>query len=296
MASTKSTITVGLVTIPVRLEKATDDENTDTHTICAGSEDTPHDPTRVKMSVRCPSCETERSSVFAFPKRGHEVDGKMVVISADELAQASGEPIKAMVPAFHPREKVYAATVASDSVQNVTPDRGGEKGYAALRHALTTHPDLVAVAIWAPKSKNALWVLEVVGDRIVASKRAWPESVRVAPAIPHADVSEVEQQMFAQLVESMVTDFDLLAYVDERKVGVQALIEKRLGSAVTLAEGAAPTVSAGGDMLAALQASINAAQPKKPVAKKAAARVPQQRKAPAKKAAAKKPTPRKKVA
>lgn len=296
MAGTKGKIAVGLINIEVRLEKATDDEGGgDQHTVCTGTSESPHDPSRVKMKVGCPSCGIEHSSVFGYPERGREVDGKVVLITAEEIAAASGAPIKTMVPTFHNREKVFAATVAADSVQNITPEKGSERQYIGLRNVLASHPEMVACAVWAPKTKNALWVLEVVGDRIVASKRCWPEDVRATPAVPVVEITEAEEDMFNRLVEGLVEDFDVARYVDQRKLGVEALIQERLGNAVTLSPEAAATfaVSAGGDMLAALQASIDAntkkagPKPAKKVAKK---------KAPAKKVAAKRTTTRKKVA
>lgn len=291
MAASKSKLIVGLVAIPVRLEKATDDESSGAKTVCIGTDDKPHDPTVVKQTVGCPApnCGIVHTSVWGYPNRGVEQDGKMVLLTSEEIAGSAGAPIKDMELKFHPREKVYAATVAADSVQNVTPDKGGEKAYVALRNVLVKQPDVVAVAVWAPKSKNALWVLEVVGDRIVASKRCWPETVRVAPAIPLADVTEMEQSMFDMLVVSSIEDFDLGIYVDQATANLKALVDERAGGAVPMAAPTASAAPSSGDMLAALQASLDAA-PKpapKPV-KKAPAKKAVAKKAPAKKTAAKK--------
>jgi DNA end-binding protein Ku len=275
MAS-KTSITIGLVTVPVTLSPAVDDEGGEFRTVHCGD----HEPARVTVKAMCTACDDNRSSVFAYPDRGREVDGKLVLVTQEDIAAAAGEPIKVMVPAFHPREKVYAATVASDSVQNVLPQKGYDKQYVALRNALMANPDVVAVTVWAPRSKNALWALEVVGDRIVASKRSWPEDVRAVPAAPQVEISDMEQDMFNTLVQGLVADFDLGTYVNERAAGLDALVASRMGDAVAMPAGTAPAATGGGDLMAALQASVKAAEKAKP------------RKAPAKKAAAKR-APRK---
>lgn len=267
----KSTIQIGLFNIPVRLEVAVDDDSSGTHTVCTGHGT--HEPTRVKNHVDCPfpECGESHSSVWGYTERGVERDGKVVLVTAEEIKAAAGAPIKQMALSFHPREKVYAATVASDSVQNITPDKGGEKGYNALRDSLARQPELVAVTVWAPSTKNALWVLEVVDQRIVASKRAWPEDVRPAPAIAPADVAEYEQQMLDNTIEALRCDFDVSEYRNAAKDGMAQLIASRLGEAVALPAATGQTAAPQGDMLAALQATL-ANMPKQAPAKKAVAK------------------------
>lgn len=296
--SKKTVLELGLFVIPVRLEVAVDDESADMRTVCTG--DGTHDPVRIKQHVECPSCDKSATSHWGFPERGVERDGKMILLTAEDIKEAAGDPIKRMALSFHPREKVYAATVAGDSVQNIVPDRGGEKGYVALRDALRAHADMVAVTVWAPSTKNALWIVEVVDDRLVASKRAWPEDVRPAPAIAPAEVTAQEADMLETFIVGSATDFDVSEYRNAARDGMETLIASRLGDAVSLPASTTggATVSDSGDMLAALQASLDQVAKattrtaKKAVAKKTAAKKTTAKKTTAKKAA----TPRKKVA
>lgn len=287
--SKKTVLELGLFVIPVRLEVAVDpDDDPNKRTVCTGGGT--HEPVRTKQHMDCPSCGKTASSHWGFLERGYERDGKMVLLSAEEIKAASGDPIKRMALSFHPREKVYAATVAGDSVQNVVPDRGGEKGYVALRDALRAHSDLVAVTVWAPSTKNGLWVVEVVDDRIVASKRAWPEDVRPAPAILPVEVTEAEANLLDTFIIGSTTDFDVLEYRNAAREGMEKLIASRIGDAASLpASTDSLTVSASGDMLAALQASVaQVTKAKKAPAKKAPAKKTAAKKAPAKKAATRK--------
>ena len=287
----KVKVMVGLVSIPTLMEKAVEDEksNKDTHTVCTGTEEKPHAPARVRNKVTCESCGRVETSVFGYKERGIEQDGKLTVIPDAQLKAAAGAPIKELDLRFHPREKVAGATVTGGSVNYMVPDKGGEKTYGLLLDALTARPDLVAVGVQAPVSKNTMWVIEVVDNRLIASSLAWPEDVRPAPAIPRVEALPQESELMSTVVDTMTEDFDVLTYVDEARRGKAELIASLAGEAVEV-----PTVvaspAAGGDLLAQLQATVKAIKPKAP-AKKTAAKRPAKKavakKAPAKRAAKK---------
>ena len=300
MAASKVTMMLGIIPLAVRMEKAVDDSSSGNRTVCLG-QDEPHDPTRVQMRMTCPVCDRYHSSVYGYEHRARELGDELVVLTRDEIAETIGEPITGrpgkppVEVRFHPREKVYGATVASDSVQNIYPDRGGEKAYSLLRDTLRDQPDVVAVIIWAPRSANALWVLEVVENRLVASKRSWPEYVRTTQAVPDVDILPAEQAMFMQFVDAVTEDFDLSVYSDQAKLKLDALVESRAGQAIPIPT-STPTAPGIGDLLAGLQANIDAVKARKAPAKRTARKAPA-KKAVAKKAPAKKAAPaRKKVA
>lgn len=278
--------------LAVRIEPAIESESSDRFTVCTGQVEGTHPPSRTKQSNSCPVCQRTHSSAFGFTQRGIEVGDQIVVLSTEELEAASGTPRtgqKDTPPvelAFHSREKVYASTVAGDSVQNIFPQPGNEQLYLVVREALRLNPDLVVAMIWAPRTANALWVIEAVGDRLVASKRCWPEQVRAVPATPVVPYLDEEVDWMGNLMRTYTEDFDLSVYSDQAKVKVKDLVASRAGEDV-----ASPVLSDAGiaDLLGSLQRAVAAAKPAP--AKKTAAR-----KAPAKKAAAKKATTRKKVA
>jgi non-homologous end joining protein Ku len=279
MAGRKVMASIGLVPLPLRIEKAIDDDDPDLHTVCIGDDENPHDPIRVKQSVNCPTCERSASSHYGFKHRARETMEGLILVSTDELQEAKGRPITGNVAKGEPvvtiefstREKVYAATVVNGSVNNLTPDKGGEKPYAALYRYLTARPGVVAVFEWAPRTNNTTWVVEPTADgRLVATAMAKPERVRAVPAVARVEVTENEEAMFFQLADSMVEDFDPVKHADAARVRVEELIASR--SAVPAA--AAPQLSASGDMLGALQESLAAAKPRavKATAKKAPAK------------------------
>lgn len=286
----KAAIKVGMVTIGVRLEVAADPEDGgEFKVVCTGKDGMNHDPVRIKVHWDCPTCANRHSSHWGYKDRAAEVDGSLVLVTADQIKAASGAPIKDLTLAFHPREKVYAATLAADSVQNIYPDAGFEKAYAGLAETLAARPDKVAVCIWAPSTKNALWTVEVVDGRLVASKRCWPEDVRPAQAVPMAELTDAERAMFAVFVEDSTTDFDLGRYVNARRTGVRTLLAEQ---GVSYDSGGTEA-SSGGDLLAALQASVDALKP--PSTARPARKAPAKKTA-AKKVAAKKPAAKKTTA
>lgn len=287
------TFTAGLVAMTAKMSPAFDKESSGFRAVCTGAEGKKHPPAKVTTEARCTSCNLTHSSVFGFTERAREEGDKLVLVTRDELAEAAGTPrTKNVDLAFHPREKVYAATVAFDSVQNLSPVKGSEKQYVALRDALMRNPGVVACTIWAPSTKNALWVLEVVDRRIVASKRCWPEDVRAVVATPEVEVSDGEAAMFDMLLATLVTDFDVSVYSDEARRNVAELVESKTGVAPAV-PALVPTAAApGGDLKAALQASLDAVTKtgpkrrtpaKKAVAKKVAKKAPARR--PARKSA-----------
>lgn len=233
MPAKKIMVTLGFMAIPLRTEAAIQD-GVRTHTVCTGGGT--HAATRVKSSVSCPECGVQHSSVFGFPERALDMgDDDLVVLDREALEAAKGIPRtgRAATPAhpqvagvdlrFHTRESVYKHTLPDDSVQNVYPDRGGEKAYALLVDALEAQPELVGVMIWAPTARNALWVLEVFEGRLVATKRVWPEQVRKPSEIAPAETTEQERALFAQMVAISATDFEMTDYVDEASKGITEL-------------------------------------------------------------------------
>lgn len=274
------TITIGFVPIVVKSDKATDSESdVKSYTVCTGKDDTPHDPARVSGGLKCPieACGKSAGSWHAFEK-GVEVDGKLVVLSKDEVDEANA-PIQDMVLTFHQRTDVFTSTVAGDKVNNLFPAKGAEKTYDLLRRFLVARPDLIGMTVWAPSTKNTLWVLDVVNGHLTASSRCWPEDVRAVPEIPAVgdEIKEAEAAMFAQLVESMVEDFDPAKYRDVARQARAELIASKVGDAAALPFDATSGSSAAAgsvDLVAALQASLDSQgvkAKKKPAKKRTAA-------------------------
>lgn len=261
MAAKNLTLNLGLIPISVSMEVAVDAEASSAHTVCVNG----HDPARPKQGYTCPECN-KSGALYEFPDRAVDTGGELKIITRDDAKTAGGAPHTGRKPtpatpdaapvtlAFHPRIDVFEHTVAgASSAQNVYPQKGSEKQYTLLRDALLARPDVVCTMIWAPSSKNGLWVLEVVDGRVTCSSRSWPESVREAKPIAPTEVSELEVAQFAMFVDASMTPFDVNAYVNESRKGIEQLVAD---SERSYTSDAAQGANAASDLLGQIQASL----------------------------------------
>ena len=181
------------------------------------------------------------------------------------------------------------------------PDPKATKAYVLLRDTLEGSGKVAIVKV-ALRRREALATLRVREGVLTMETMLWPDEIR-EPAFGFLDESpEVRKQelaMAASLVESLSGDFDPSQYTDQYREAVESLIDAKIEgrdlvpAPDTEVEGGAKVV----DLVAALQASIDAAKrgraaaassddsvSARPAAKKASAK----KAAPAKKAAAKK--------
>lgn len=261
MAAKNLTLNLGLIPISVSMEVAVDAEATAAHTVCVNG----HDPARPKQGYTCPECN-KSGALYEFPDRAVDNGGELTVITREDAKSAGGAPHTGRKPtatspdaapvtlAFHPRIDVFENTVAgASSTQNVYPQKGSEKQYTLLRDALLARPDTVCTMIWAPTSKNGLWVLEVVDGHITCSPRSWPEQMREAKPIAPTEVSELEVAQFGMFVDASLTPFDVNEYVNESRKGIEQLVAD---SERKYANAAAQGATAASDLLGQIQASL----------------------------------------
>lgn len=263
------TLHLGLLAIGVKSDKATDAESEKTtFTACAGTEEKPHPVAKVNGRMICSDADCGRTapSWHSFAKGVAKDDGTLALLSRAEVSEANA-PVSEMVLSFHRREAVLQSTVAGEMVNNLLPQKGHEKAYALLHQTLVEHPELVVATIWAPSTKNAMWILDVFGDRLVASSRCWPEDMRAFPAIPEAVVSELERAQMEMFVTASTEDFDPAKYRDVAREARAALIESKDGEAVAGDTGTKAGTPV--DIVAALTASMP--KQKKTTAKRKAA-------------------------
>jgi DNA end-binding protein Ku len=289
-------ISFGLVNIPVKLFTAVSQKTVrfnqiDTRT---GSR------VRQKLVAEADGHEVSRDQIV----KGYEIrPGDYVVVDEAELAALDPEAAHTIdIEEFVELDQIDP--IYFDKAYWLAPDRGNPKPYALLADALATSGK-VGVARFVMRSKQYLAAIRSVDGVLVMSTMNWADEINEPSDIGEIDdavgieVSEKEQALAAQLIESLSADFDPAKYHDTYREQVMALVDQK-------ASGAEPVVTnAGGDasaevvdLMAALEASVSAraqakgrhpAAPEKAAAKKAAARKAPARKPAAKKAPAKKP-------
>jgi DNA end-binding protein Ku len=182
-----------------------------------------------------------------------------------------------------------------DSPYYLGPADGAEKAYSLLAKAMEASGK-VAIAHFVLRNKENLAAIRSDGTLLTLTTMRFADEVVPAEELEilpekAAKPAKREQEMAEQLIDSLSTAFDPTAYQDEYREQLLKLIERKAeGKEIVASDEEAPKATKAPDLMAALEASIAAAQGKKP-AKKARKKAPAKANpAKAKKAAKKAPT------
>lgn len=264
------TITWGMVSLPVKLGRATADDSVTAHRIHAA------DGGRVRFAPKCEKCGKllEQAEIV----RGVEAaSGQLVELTPEdreELPQPAAK--QAQVQYFCAAAEIDP--LAYRSSYYLMPDTGGGKAYRLLYEVLDS-AGLVAVCTIAIRSRESLAVIMPRNDALMLVTLYWPAEVREEPEFLHrlaADQpsSEAERKMAAAFVKGAAQAFDPDVHTDAYSRAVRALADSRQPVV------AAPGSGTGGGVelmdvlkaqLAAQREAKKATQPRKPRARKAAA-------------------------
>jgi DNA end-binding protein Ku len=289
----KGSVSFGMVTIPVKVYAATQEKDISFRQVHA------EDGGRIRYKR---VCELDGEEVpYSDIAKGYELpDGGIVILTAEDfgdLPLPSRHSIEVLefVPAddFDP---IYVAR--SYYLQAEGP---GAKPYVLLRDALENTGQVAVVKV-ALRNRESLAIVRNKNDSLVLQTMLWPDEVRDdATVAPPADVEVRPQEvaMAESYIQTLSTVFDPDRYHDEYRKALEELIDaKTEGRTVEAVEEAAPAGEVV-DLMAALQASVDAARKRRgeapreapaekaPAAKKAAKKAPAAKKTAAKKTAKK---------
>ncbi|HTR74589.1 MAG TPA: Ku protein [Solirubrobacterales bacterium] len=227
------------------------------------------------------------------------------IIKAYELTPGQYVPLtKAEMEALAP-EKTRAIDVQDfvdldeidpmyfDSPYYLGPADGAEKAYSLLARALASSGK-VAIARFVLRNKEHLAAIRSNGTLLTLTTMRFADEVVPAEELEilpeqAAKPARREQEMAEQLIDSLSTEFDPAAYTDEYREQLLALIERKAeGKEIVATEAEAPEATRTPDLMAALEASIAAAQGGRPARKARRKAAPKAKKAAAKKSPAKK--------
>jgi DNA end-binding protein Ku len=242
-------ISFGMVSIPTKLYTATSEERVSfnlLHQACGG---------RIKQQTTCPKCEKtlERSEVV----RGYEV-GKDQFVMFDEsdflAVEATATPAME-IQEFVPQDEIDEVYFV-DSVY-LGPDKGSERAYSLLHHALT-ETGMIALAQRVYKGKEQLVAIRARRTGLVLHILYYANEVRDQTAaignLPPA--AEREGALAVKLVKKMAAHFHPERYADSYRSRVEAVVaKKQAGEQVVGAP--TPKMVSPVDILAALQASVD---------------------------------------
>ena len=276
-------ISFGLVNVPVKLYSAVSRKTVRFNQL--------HETDGVRIQQRRVCTADGEEVAFENIVKGYELTpGEYVVVSQEELDAI--EPVKTKT--IEVSDFVDAAEIDPvyyDAAYYVLPDRGAGAPYQLLLTAMRD-TGKVAIARVVIRTKEKLVALRPVGDMLVMETMNFADEVVPPDRLeerPDASVKTAPREvaMAHQLVESLSAEFDPSKYQDTYRERVLGLIaQKAAGEEVTLPAVEEPEETP--DLMAALEASVKAAQSerggKKPAKKsRSGAKSPAKRRAPAKK-------------
>jgi DNA end-binding protein Ku len=252
----KGAIQFGLVTIPVKMYLATESKGVSfnmLHADCHG---------RIQMKTYCPKDDVyiERSQTV----RGYEIaPDQYVVVTDDDLASVPLKTVRAIeIEQFVPLATNADATRFAKQAYYLEPEPVARKAFFLLKQVLA-EKGLRAVAKIVLRDREQLAILDPFASTLLLSTLHWPDEVRSTGELSlpedEVEVKPAEKAMAEQLVAAMTGDFDASAHRDRYREALMAIIEAKAAGAEVAEPAAAPTASLG-DLMAALEASVAAAQ------------------------------------
>jgi DNA end-binding protein Ku len=276
----KGAIQFGLVTIPVKLYLATESKyGVSFHMLHE------KDLSRIQMKIFCPVDEK-------VINRGETVKGyewapdQYVVITDEDLEKVPLKTVRSIeIEQFTKPDQEDGNVRFVKQAYYLEPDKIGRKAFYLLKQVLEDE-ELTAICKVVIKDREALAAMDPFGKTMLLTTLHWPDEIRATKELDlpdeDYDFKPAELQMARQLVSAMTGEFEPEKYKDEYREALMEVIQQKVeGKQIVAPE---PAEESGNliDLMAALEASVNAAKDarggKKPVsvqeAKKARAERP----------------------
>jgi DNA end-binding protein Ku len=253
----KGAIQFGLVTIPVKLYLATESRAGVSFHMLHGT-----DLSRIQMKIWCP--EDEAVIPRTDTVKGFEyAPDKYVVITDEDLEKLPLKTVRSIeIEQFVETEAAQQHTKFVKQAYYLEPDRVGRKAFALLKSVLRD-AGLTAICKIVIRDREALAALDPFGSTMLLSTLYWPDEIRELGELDLPDeepeIKPAEQRMAAQLIEAMTGEFDPAQYRDEYREALMQVIESKIEGRETVAVDEPEEATRLVDLMAALQASVQAA-------------------------------------
>jgi DNA end-binding protein Ku len=253
----KGAIQFGLVTIPVKLYVATESRAGVSFHMLHET-----DLSRIQMKVFCP-VEEEIISRSDTVKGYEYAPDKYVVINDEDLEKLPLKTVRSIeIEQFVDATEAAGQTKFVKQAYYVEADRVGRKAFALLKDVLQDK-NLTAICKIVIRDREVLAALDPFDNTMLLSTLYWPDEIRALGDldIPDEEVElkPAEKKMAAQLIEAMTGEFDPAAYRDEYREALMQVIESKIEGRETVEVEPAEEPTKLVDLMAALQASVNAA-------------------------------------
>jgi DNA end-binding protein Ku len=253
----KGAVQFGLVTIPVKLYLATESKGISFNMLHK------EDLSRIQMKIFCP-VEDEVISRSDTVKGYEYAPGQYVVITDEDLERVPLKTVRSIeIEQFTKAERDDAAVRFVKSAYYLEPDKIGRKAFNLLKTVLENE-ELTAICKVVIKDREALAALDPFGDTMLMTTLHWPDEIRSTKELDLGDedydFKPAELKMAQQLVSAMTAEFDPSQYKDEYREALETIIQAKVEGAETVEVEAPEESGKLIDLMAALEASVNAAK------------------------------------
>ncbi|AUO05383.1 DNA repair protein [Paenibacillus jamilae] len=251
----KGAISFGLVHVPVKMFSATEDKDISMRYI--------HKECGSPLSYvrKCPVCDKEVE--WEEIGKGYEYEkGKFVMFDKEELEQVSGQADKNIIILdFVDLQEIDP--IYFQKTYYLSPDQAGSNAYKLLMNAMKD-TGKIGIAQISIRSKSSLAAIRVLDECLAVETMFYPDEIRPIAQVPNLpgqeEVKEKELTMAKMLIEQLSTPFDAAKYTDQYRERLLDLIQHKVaGEEVRIAPTQPQTNVV--DLMAALQASIEAVKP-----------------------------------
>ena len=251
----KGAISFGLVHVPVKMITATEDKDIRFRTI--------HKECGMPISQQrvCSHCGREIASDELAKGFEYEKD-KFVLFSEEELDELRPESART-ISILDFVDLTDIDPIYFEKAYYLSPDMAGSGAYGLLIEAIR-QTGKIGIAKISIRSKSRLAAIRVVGNCLCLETMHFPDEIRSISLVPNlpeqVTVNEKELEIAKLLVEQLSAPFTPDKYTDDYRISLQKAIEAKIaGEGIDIV--AAPAADTGGkvvDLMAALQASLNA--------------------------------------
>ncbi|WP_123041882.1 Ku protein [Cohnella candidum] len=263
----KGAISFGLVHVPVKMFTSTEDKDVHLRYI--------HKPcgTPIAYTRSCPHCQKEAE--WEEISRGYEYEkGRFVLFENEELDAIKPENTRT-IQILDFVDLTEIDPLYFQKAYYLSPDQAGAGAYSLLLEAMR-QSGKIGIAKIAIRSKSSLAAIRAVENCICMETMHYPDEIRALQLVPNlpeqTNVNERELNMAKLLIDQLSAPFEPEKYTDDYRIALLDAIQRKItgqGTDVVTAPAAERTNVI--DLMAALQASLEAVKTPAPAAAPATA-------------------------
>ncbi|MDQ0057906.1 non-homologous end joining protein Ku [Paenibacillus harenae] len=252
----KGAISFGLVHVPVKMFTATEDKDVhfrSIHKECG---------TPISNVRTCAHCGKEVG--LDDIAKGFEYEkGKFVLFNDEEIEALKPESAR-VIQILDFVDLTDIDPLYFQKAYYLSPDMSGAGAYSLLLEAIK-QTGKIGIAKISIRSKSSLAAIRVVGNCLCLETMHYPDEIRSLALVPNLPeqtvVNEKELQMAKMLIEQLSETFSPEKYTDDYRLSMlEAIQHKIAGESVDIVSAPAEGRSNVIDLMAALQASLEAAK------------------------------------